>query len=297
MRTRSTAGGRRRGTSRSGCGCSSNGEHSRAWGWARRGAAGLAGLDQRNARLVGVPAASSISAASTSRTLPFRVRRPSPKRGNRASGPSPCGRGPAWIGSSPFAKLGIEETAAVAEVRVVGAELVAVVAHGQAAGDFPAGARGTWRRPHAIRRRRTCRGPRWRRRGRCGSGSGPRGRLPGAPDRRTPGRAEEREVGAIGWRNRHAFLYPAAKGLSRAAGKHGRAPGALALGRCAQARSTPLSRRPTLEFLKTEAASGLILSAVALAAWPTRPGPRTTSASSTPFSVRIACSSRPADVS
>ena len=80
------------------------------------------------------PSASSISVASTSRTPPFSVSRPSP-RATRASGPSPWCRGRA-AGRAAVAQLREQEAAAVAEVGVVDPELVAVIAQRQRLGQI-----------------------------------------------------------------------------------------------------------------------------------------------------------------
>ena len=108
------------------------GQHRRrASGWARRCAA--APRRSRSARRCARserPAPRAWPSASTSRTPPFSVRRPSPRarprRLARALGPQ--------VEEPPgprLAQLGEQEAATVAEIGVVNAELMAVVAHRQ----------------------------------------------------------------------------------------------------------------------------------------------------------------------
>ena len=84
-------------------------------------------------RLVGTPSASSIRAASTSRTPPFKRQPPvagaGVRRLARALGPEV-----EQAAAAELVKLGVEETPPVADLRVVAAELVAVIAHRQRAG-------------------------------------------------------------------------------------------------------------------------------------------------------------------
>ncbi len=80
-------------------------------------------------RLVGTPSACSISVASTSRTPPFRVSRPSPKR-LHGVWPDPLGA-KVHQPACAIAKLREQEAAPIAKVRIVGAELMAVITQRQ----------------------------------------------------------------------------------------------------------------------------------------------------------------------
>ena len=101
---------------------------------------------------VGTPSASSIAVASTSRTPPFRVSRPSPPR-DQGVWPEPLVPRSSSRPGPRLAQLGEQEAAPVAEVGVVDAELVAVVAQRQRLGQVARQRLEPARRRRSIPRR------------------------------------------------------------------------------------------------------------------------------------------------
>ena len=200
-------------------------------------------------REVGTPSASSMAVASTSRTPPFSVSRPSPSR-DQGVRPEPLVPRSSSRPVAGLAQLGEEEAAAVAEVGVVNAELVAVIAHGQRLGlvarqrleagevGQPFGRRSGSSRPTLGRRALVAEAQDRLRESRAGAtgsaNSGPRAGSAGRAGRRRDG--HRRPVG------------PARRGAPQARFRF-----------CRPARhvTARAMRRPlTLDFLKTESARG-----------------------------------------